>query len=293
MLYLAGDLILKTLTRVAPKLTIKKLKKSSEIKIDSKTQLYNVIVLPLIKPVSLLVKLESEKEIMYAAKLKRAGVNLSPKEYYARAIIMSVISLFLSFLMLLIGARLLIFVTLILSVVIYIHFITEINDILKQKKEAIEWGLPSFIRSIIYKIGNNEDGSVKADLIDIFEDYYKVINSSKENLIFQYDIAVLITEMKSMNIEIALRNFDERVGMTPVTFLVQSLIGINRGENQNLRLETLASDMSKLAKENLKRELDKRPEKIKGVNLYLTIIGIITLVTPIVMHLIKGLGIFR
>lgn len=89
---------------------------------------------------------------------------------------------------------------------------------------------------------------VQADLIQIFEDYLKVANSA-----FHYDIAILIMEMKSKDIETALRNFNERVGLAEVSF-ANALIGLNRGEHQG-ETPALARDMDIKARENIRKVL--------------------------------------
>ena len=76
------------------------------------------------------------------------------------------------------------------------------------------------------------------DLIQVFEDYLKVSSE-----VFYYDIAVLILDMKAKDIETALRNFNERVGLVEVSFLTNALIGLYRGEHQAEALHYLAKDM--------------------------------------------------
>lgn len=49
-----------------------------------------------------------------------------------------------------------------LTIVIYVHFMTDIKGRLKKKREAIENGLLNFIRSILYKVGNDEKNRYKS-----------------------------------------------------------------------------------------------------------------------------------
>ena len=99
---------------------------------------------------------------------------------------------------------------------------------------------------------------VQVDLIQIFEDYLKVASD-----VFHYDISVLVMEMKAKDIETALRNFNERIGMTEVSFLVNALIGLYRGEHQGEALAYLARDMDIKAREALRKKLNKLPRRVK------------------------------
>ncbi len=148
---------------------------------------------------------------------------------------------------------------------------TDLKDKLKEKKMLIEIELPGFIRSILYKLediqGGNSKTVVQVDLIQIFEDYLKVASE-----VFYYDVAVLVMEMKAKDIETALRNFNERIGLTDVSFLVNALIGLYRGEHQGEALMYLTRDMDVRAKEALKKKLGKLPGKIKVASVPLVVV---------------------
>jgi hypothetical protein len=222
--------------------------------------------------------------------LRRGGLDLTPKEYYARAIVSATLTLLLSLLILVVGVRQLLPVTLAFSIIVYFHFMTDLNDKLKEKREKIELGLPGFIRSILYKlddVNTDKSGSnvVQVDLIQIFEDYLKVANT-----VFYYDIAVLIMEMKSKDIETALRHFSERIGIAEVSFLTNALIGLNRGEHQGETLSALARDMDIKARENIKKVLLKRPGMVRLASIPLVIVAVITLLYVIVTHLFQSVG---
>lgn len=162
-------------------------------------------------------------------------------------------------------------VVLIFSVVIYFHFMTDLKDAMKEKKRLIEIELPGFVRSILYKLDDVRDNSertiVQVDLIQIFEDYLKVASD-----VFYYDVSVLVMEMKAKDIETALRNFNQRIGLTDVSFLVNALIGLYRGEHQGEALAYLARDMDVKAKEALRKKLNKLPGRIKVASIPLVVI---------------------
>lgn len=276
--------------KVPPAKVRKNLDKAVFIKEKTNLKLYHAVVMPLMKPVSTLVKLPTQKEIETASMLKRGGLNLSPKEYYARAIVSAGLTLPISFLIVVVGVNQLLPVTLVFSVIVYFHFLTDLNDKLKLKKDQIEMGLPGFVRSILYKLDDvsadkGGNSMVQVDLIQIFEDYLRVANP-----VFHYDVAVLIMEMKSKDIEAALRNFSERIGLPEVSFLSNALIGLNRGEHQGETLLALARDMDVKARENIRKVLLKRPGQVRMASIPLVIVSIATLLYVIVSHLFLSVG---
>lgn len=289
LLTAAGFLICRQLLKI-PKMSMKKNIRHLQNKKEKKgSRLLNRFVIPLVKPVSRLIPLDPVNEARMASTLRRGGLELTPKEYYARAIICAIFTLPLALLLLAIGATNLVPIVLIFSIVIYFHFMTDLKDKMKEKKMRIEMELPGFVRSILYKLDDIKADSKKAvvqvDLIQIFEDYLKVAND-----VFYYDVSVLVMEMKAKDIETALRNFNERIGLAEVSFLVNALIGLHRGEHQGEALAYLARDMDIKAKEALKKKLNKLPRRIKIASIPLVAVTLASLLYVIGSHLIKSMG---
>lgn len=241
----------------------------------------NEVLLQLTRLLACFIHFAPEKQNRMSGKLARAGITLSPEEYYARAFIVGILSLLLIPLIAIVGAPVFIPIGLGISGVLFYHFLTSYRDVLKKKKKEIELGLPGFIRSILYKL--SETGTVSADLIRIFEDYMKIADP-----IFRYDVSVLVMEMKTKSIESALRNFNARLGIVEVSFLCNALLGITRGEHQENALAVLAKDMDLKARENLKRELEKRPGKVWLATIPLVAVGGITLLYVIISTFINN-----
>lgn len=289
LLTTAGFLICRHILKI-PRLSMKKNLQNLQIQKETAgARLLKTLVLPVVKPVACFIRIGPEKEAKMAAMLRRGRLALTPREYYARAVICAVFTLPLSVLLLVIGAIKVVPVTLIFSVIVYFHFMTDLKDKLKEKKSLIELELPGFVRSILYKLedmrGDSEKKVVQVDLIQIFEDYLKVSSE-----VFYYDIAVLIMEMKAKDIETALRNFNERVGLAEVSFLVNALIGLYRGEHQGEALMYLAKDMDIKAKEALRKNLNRLPGKIKLASVPLVAVTLATLLYVIGSHLVKSMG---
>jgi flagellar protein FlaJ len=285
----AGFLICRQLLKI-PKLSMKKnIKILQAEKEKSSQKLVNRIIMPLAKPFARFIPIDPVKEARMASTLRRGGLELTPKEYYARAILCALFTLPLALLLFVIGAANLAPIVLIFAVVVYFHFMTDLKDKMKEKKNRIEIELPGFIRSILYKLDDIKDDSkravVQVDLIQIFEDYLKVASDA-----FHYDVSVLVMEMKTKDIETALRNLNERIGMTEVSFLVNALIGLYRGEHQGEALAYLARDMDIKAREALRKKLNKLPRRVKIAFIPLVAVTLACLLYVIGSHMIRSMG---
>jgi hypothetical protein len=289
LLTTAGILICRQLLKI-PKASMKKnIKNLQTEKEKAGRRILNRFIMPLVKPVSRLIRIDPVKEARMASMLRRGGLELMPKEYYARAILCASFTLLLMPLLIVIGAANLAPIVLIFAVVVYFHFMTDLKDMMKEKKRRIEIELPSFVRSILYRLEDSRyDGSrmvVQVDLIQIFEDYLKVASD-----VFRYDVSVLVLEMKAKDIETALRNFNERIGLTDVSFLVNALIGLHRGEHQGEALAYLTRDMDVKAKEALRKKLNKLPGTVKRASIPLVVVTLACLLYVIGSHMVKSMG---
>jgi hypothetical protein len=245
--------------------------------------------MPLVKPVARLIRLDPIQEARVLSMLRRGGLALTPQEYQARALICAAFTLLLLIPLLLIGATSLTPIIVIFAVVVYFHFTSDLKDQLKAKKKRIEMEMPSFIRSILYKLDDMREGNqktvVQADLVQIFEDYLRVASE-----VFYDDISILVLEMKSISIEAALRNFNARLGLADISFLVNALIGLHRGERQGDSLAYLARDMDIKAREALKTKLNLLPRRVKIASIPLVAVTLATLLYVIGSHMTRSMG---
>ncbi len=288
LLTLAGFLICKELLKIPQASMKKNLKNLQTEKEKPGKRLIDRFVMPLVRPVSWLIRLDPVQEARMASMLRRGGLDLTPKEYQARALICAAFTLPLLIPLLLIGATNIAPVILIFAVVVYFHFTSDLKDQLKAKKNRIEMEMPGFIRSILYKLDDIRGGNqtvVQVDLIQIFEDYLRVASD-----VFYSDISILVMEMKAKDIETALRSFNARLGLTDISFLTNALIGLHRGEHQGEALAYLARDMDIKARETLKTKLNKLPGRVKIASIPLVAVTLATLLYVIGSHMTKAMG---
>ncbi len=134
LLTLAGILVCRQLLKI-PKLSMKKnIQHLQAQKEKPGKRLLNRFIMPLARPVSRFIPIDPIKEAHMTSMLRRGGLELTPKEYYARAILCSIFTLPLVLLFVVIGAPNLAPLILIFALVIYRHCTTDLNDQLKEKE---------------------------------------------------------------------------------------------------------------------------------------------------------------
>jgi hypothetical protein len=237
------------------------------------------LLLPVIKIVAPFIRLDDFKQRSMKSKLERAGIRFTPQEYYARAAVMAVGTLVIGGLLAMLIMPQMIAVICIMAVIVYMHFFGDINDKLKEKDRLIENELPKFIRAIVQGL------KTEKDVIKLLESYSTIADKG-----IQYDIEVLIMDLKSGNFENGMVEFDKRMGNAYVSRLTKALISVNRGDNQDAALNHLLSDMSLLSHETMQRELNKRPGRVKMMVIPIVVIGIFTLFYVVGVNLFNSLG---
>ncbi len=104
---------------------------------------------------------------------------------------------------------------------------------------------------------------------------------------------MLITEMKSGNIEDALRRFDERVNVSQLSTFISGVIGTSKGIDQRTFFFMMEQNMKVLFRENMKREMAKRPPKMKMAAFSVAICMALMYIVPMALQITSGLAIFK
>ena len=262
-----------------PIATAKGIKTAVKSKRSMLDLLLTVVVMPLVKVVSPFMIITEYKERRMSAKLRRAGIMLTPKEYMARSVVMAVLSAVVAYAMLILTVSSMSIVAVILGIVVYFHFQGEMNDKLKVKDKMIEAELPKFIRAIVQGLRTEKD------IIKLLETYQTIAGDG-----LKYDIEVLIMDLKSGNFEEGMTEFEKRIGNSYVSRLAKALIAVSRGDDQSSMLNYLLSDMGLLAKEMMQRELNKRPGRVKILVIPIVLVAVVALFYVIGANLFSSLG---
>lgn len=240
---------------VPSKQTYKNIQNISKRK-EVKNRLASIFVYPVSKIISKFVKIDMYKRKKLVKNLARAGYTVTPEEYYANAVVVSFYVIIASCFMIFFGISIVGLFGLILSVILYFSNVDKVNDKLKDRNNAILRELPRFVRTY------NHSKHANTQLLTIIEKYRLVAGEE-----FCYDLDVLITDLKTTGEEEALMNFDDRVNLPQLSGFVNALISSTKGVDQELYFFTLEKEMNMLARENIRREMQKRPDKIQRVTL--------------------------
>lgn len=245
-------------------------------------QFYNLITYPLIKLVSQLIHLDNYRSRKLAKDLERAGIKLTPAEYQAKAYVTAGLTIAASFIFIPLGMPILTMGVMLLGIMLFFKERQSLNEKLKKINGRILEELPRFVRTY-----NNSLKSSK-DILRFMERYRKIAGDD-----FKYDLDILITELKMGNTEEALQHFDDRVNIPQLSTFISGVIGTSKGIDQQTFFYLMEQDMKILARENIKREIAKRPGKIKKATVAVGVMMFILYLYPIFMDLKNGLGIFN
>ena len=237
---------------------------------------------PVVKRLSKIIKITEYKKNKLSVGLKKIGINISPEEYMAQAIVKSLLIAMCSIIFILIKFPIPSIGCVLLSIMTYFNEVRKIDIELKKTSDQVLKELPRFIRTFSHSLKGTDD------IIKIFETYRKVAGKA-----FQYDLDVLITDLKIGNHEEALRKFDERLNISQLSTFISGVIGTSKGIDQNTFFVFMEENMKALARENLRRELQKRPGKFNKATWAVAGCGLLMYIIPVASSLIKGLDVLK
>jgi len=242
---------------------------------------YKYVVDPIADWALPLVRMDEYKKKTLAKQLRKIGLELSPEKYVARCAVFSVLvalssSLFWTLNMPLVAGG----VTL-LALLIYFKNLQEPAEKEKKVNREILRELPKLVSTFEHSLATSND------VTNLFEKYRIVAGPA-----FAYDLDVLIADLRLGNQEQALRAFDDRLNIPQVTDFVSALIGILHGTEQREYLKFIASEMRTLSRENIRREIERRPERIRPFIVLIVIGAMALFMTPILLSIMRNMNAF-
>ena len=245
---------------------------------DASTKIFRVLPLLIAK----LIRLSPRKRDRMAKKMKRAGMRMTVEEFYANAVISAMGIFILIPLLILLNIKVAALACGVLGICVYYQNINQLEQKIKMVTIEITNELPRFVSVISYSM------SADRDLIRTIEKYLRICKSA-----FRYDLELLLLEMKSGNMSEALKRFDERIDIPQLSVFVSGLIDADRGIDQKTFFYIMEENMKQLFVENKKKELSKRPEKIKRAIVAVGVCLFILYIVPISIQLGEGLKMFE
>jgi hypothetical protein len=97
--------------------------------------------------------------------------------------------------------------------------------------------------------------------------------------------------MRSGNQEVALQRFEGRIGSTNLSEVVRGLIAMSKGDKTHVYWETLAIRFSELQKQELRKEAQKVPAKVRRLSFWLLMCLILIYGVVLIYQVINNMGV--
>ena len=238
----------------------------------------NLLIRPIAKIISIILPLSEYRIRQLQSDLDRLGKSDTPQEYLALAMAKAFLVALFGVVFIPLGMPWLAMLTAVAGILAYFRTTQELREKVGKINRSIAMELPRLVESLNFILQDNRD------LIAFFEKYCKVAGRALGR-----ELDKLILAMKIGNHEIALREFDARIGISHVSALVSILCGVYQGIDQRTSLMILEQDIRTFQREQIRREMEKRPGRIKVASFILTVLMILMFMVPIVLMIIKNL----
>ena len=215
------------------------------------TKILEVLVFDLSSKLANYIRLEEYKKRKLSSTLRSAGIKLTPETFIARAWVKTgLIATLLIPVMPIIPV--LAPVIILLAITVFFRELRLADEILRQKREEIEYELPRFVSTISQAL------KASRDVTAILMSYQKSAGDS-----FRQELEITIADMKSGNEETALTRLEARIGSSMLSDVVRGLISVKRGDNGAMYFEMLNHDFKQVELQKLKLIAMKQPGKVK------------------------------
>lgn len=249
---------------------------SSQTKSNSKN--LEAFVFDLAAKLSKFIRIDGFKRRKMTAQLKSADIRMTPETYIAKAWVKAGL-IALLILPLLPIMPLLAPVVLFLAVAVYFREIKQADDIVKEKRDEIEYELPRFVSTI------SQELKASHDVLNILKAYQKNAGEAMKR-----ELSITIADMASGNEETALTRFESRIGSTMLSDVVRGLIAIKRGDNGIMYFEMLSMTFKQLELQRLKLMAMKQPGKMRKYSFFLLGCFLLMYLGVLGYEIVQGFG---
>jgi tetratricopeptide (TPR) repeat protein len=255
------------------KKAIKSLKSLTPKKIGHRERLVKVLA----KSIKLNPDTKSEMEIL----LHKSKQSLTPEEFCVKTLLKSLGCLIIGLILLSVKMGVSGVVLILLSLLIYFNSKIKLKEKADSYEDKIIKELPQFIGYLIQSLQTEQD------LIKIINKYRAIANKELKS-----EIDILLTELRTGSYELALINFDKRMNVQTLTYLVSGLINANKGVDQRLYLQGLEQEVRQIFMKKHKKELNERPKKIKWASTAVLLSFLVITSYPVLVYIYEHLRTF-
>ncbi len=242
-------------------------------------QLENKLLSPAIRLLAKLLPMSEYRERHMRADFDRLGKEQEPRKFVAETIVKSVAFALVGLLLIPLGIPILFVLVAVGAVLNYFRAMQDIQQKVGNVNRELQLELPRLVETLNYTLEDNRD------LLSFMIQYRKVAGVTMSR-----ELDKLIFEMKTGNHTIALRNLEARLQLPQFSSLVSILCGVHQGVDQRTALQILEQSLRTQQREQLRRESEKRPGRVKAASFILTMIMIVMFMVPLVMLIIRNMS---
>ena len=225
-----------------------------------------------------LVRMNEYRRARLERTLKAAGMEMTPEEHQARAILKAGAwaALIPAALWIL---PLLAIPLLILTVLTYLREAGSAEEAVREKRENIEREAYRLASTITQKLKNGRD------VLSMLERYSRNACDAMKR-----ELEVLCADMRSGSYEAALVRFEARIGSAMISDVVRGLIGVLRGDDGAAYFQMLTRDFKEAELRRLKAEAAKVPPKVRKYSFLMLMCYLATFFVIIIYEIMNSMG---
>ena len=225
-----------------------------------------------------LIRMDEYKMARLERTLKAAGLEVTPQEYRAHAILKAgawgILILPALWILPILAVPLLIIMAL-----TYLKESGSAEEQLKEKREKIEGEAYRFASTITQELHNGRD------VLSMLERYKRNAGEA-----FRKELDVLCADMRSGSYETALTRFETRIGSAQVSDVVRGLIGVLRGDDGTAYFQMLTRDFKEAELRRLKAKAAKIPPKVRVFSFAMLLCYLATFFVIIIYEIMSSMG---
>jgi len=244
-----------------------------------KQKIYDKLVLPFAKVISKNIHLSDYKKRCWKSDLQRMDIDKTPELYISENLSNSILIGIVGFMFIPAGMQFVTIMLIIYAVMLYRKNSSHLKNSIRKMNKDIEAELPRMVETLNYTLGDSND------LIKFFERYRRVAGAAMGKALDR-----LIFDVKTNNTEDALREFDRSLAIPSIATFVSALLGITHGVDQRTTLIILEKDFRARQREILRKEMDKRPGKVRLACVIMVFGMAILMLVPLIIMVIRTLG---
>ena len=249
------------------------------VKRTFKQKMHEKLVFPIAVVISKVIHLSEYKRRRWKSDLQRAGIKKTPELYISENLSRSVWIGAAGFLFIPLGMPFITILLILYAVLIYRKNSGKLKDKIAKMNKDIEAELPRMVETLNYTLSDTND------LLKFFERYRRVSGAAMGKALDR-----LIFDLKTGNAEDALREFDRSLAIPQISTFVSTLIGVTRGVDQRTTLVVLEKDFRARQREELRKEIDKRPGKVRLASVIMVFGMVILMLVPLIIMVVRTLS---